>query len=120
MRSAQRQTLMMHLQALLDSGLWELDYALAKHIEASVEKFTHGSQGDAMSTRAGDPVMATPFYDSAPRTGLVIQVEMVETTQPGDVYRTYAPTGRRRGFIHGWRVPARVALWAMLLRQRLA
>lgn len=53
--------------------------------------------------------MATPFYCPKPTTGIVVQAEMVETTKPGAAWRTFAPTGNRRAFIEGVRVPLFVA-----------
>lgn len=50
-----------------------------------------------------------PFYSPVNRRSLFMQNEIVETTKPGDQWATYAPTGRRRAYFWGIRIPFRLA-----------
>lgn len=54
-----------------------------------------------------------PFYGPVNRRGHFTQIELIETTKPGDKWVSYRPTGRQRAYFFGVRIPMRVA-WFIL------
>lgn len=62
---------------------------------------------------------ARPFFCSVSGFHLlVVQHEFVDTTQPGDAWESVRPTGRRRAYLCGVRIPVCLTryLWTPVLK----